>query len=78
MFIEFKNATRLYLEVDRTRKADTAISQVRIGYSRRPTPFYSRKKTIMAAVIALALFIGYEALAATDVHDTEQTVVLWK
>ena len=52
-------------------------SSLVFGYSRVPTPSTSTRKAVLAAVIAVAAFVGYVALSATDVPDHKPTAVLY-
>jgi hypothetical protein len=57
---------------------DVRNSQFIIGYSRKPTPFNSKRKAVIGAVIAIACFLGYVMLTASDVPDTKPTVEVWR
>jgi len=69
----------IYFDVRTTDHYDAVRnSQFIIGYSRKPTPFNSKRKAVIGAVIAIACFLGYVMLTASDVPDTKPTVEVWR
>jgi len=69
----------LYADIRTNRGYDKTVrSELIFGYSRKPTPFNSKRKAVIGAVIAVACFLGYVMLTASDVPDTKPTVEVWR
>lgn len=53
---------------------DKHVTQYVMTYRRPKAKWGAKKKAVAAAAITVLIWIGYNVLVMTDVHDTEPTI----